>query len=271
MTSSTLTHQSLSPPYLCPRPPVIPPMLFFSFHSISNLKSRLTRLIERPVNSYITVQVHDHTISTPIVRSSCNPMFDSNAVYYLPLRSDYFHLNTSIVLTVKDKHLLDEDVLASCRIPLVSLPASHTNDQFIHLFIPMMPNGKKYGKIYQKVRRGSLNQDSGQQNRQQAQGQEESILMMKVCVLDVERWWYLEECQARDLQEIQRMEQEKEEREENERKKKCEEEEKEKRIFEKYRYGVQLGDPDWMDETAVHACYRSPIPTHLSTILTGSG
>jgi hypothetical protein len=139
----------------------------------------------------------------------------------------------------------------------------------------MLANGKKYGKIYQRMRRGSLDEAAGHHHHQQAhaqgQGQEESILMMKVCVLDVERWWYLEECQARDLKEIERMEREKEEREqmeENERKleekKKLEEEEQEKRIFERYRYGVQPGDEDWIDETKVHSCHRSAPPLSLS-------
>lgn len=256
---STLTHQTLSPPYLCPRPPSIPPMLFLSFHSITNLKSPLTRLIERPVNSYITMQVDPHHIlTTPVVKSSCNPLYDPNNVYYLPLHPNYYQLNQSILITIKDKHLLDEDILASCRIPLISLPAEHTNDQFLHLFIPLTTttnnnnnNNKtrKYGKIYQKI----IGNDH---YKSSTSVDEESVLTMKVCLLDVERWWYLQENQARELYEIERIENEKQLKLENEIKLKLENDEKEKKLFERYRYGLQPGDEDWIDENKVSSCYR---------------
>jgi hypothetical protein len=279
-TSSSLTQQSLSPPYLCPRPPPIPPMLFFSLHSISHLKSQLTRLIERPVNSYVTFTVPGDSppVSTPVIRGSSDPLFDPNQIFYLPLRPDYFLSNTSLTITVYDKHLLDDDVLATCHIPLVSLPAEKTNDQYTHLFIPLTQtastgtasstSGKRYGKIYRRIRgydatkgvEGGGGGGEGGVGRRGSGGAGESVLMMKVCVLDVERWWYLEECQARDLQEMERIEREQIEREEEEARQKVQAEERaearEKQIIERYRYGVKVGDVDWVDESKVHSCQR---------------
>lgn len=245
-SSSFITQQIFSPPYLCPLPPPIPPMLFVGLHSISNLKSKLNRLIERPVNSYVTLKLFDQIYETPIVRASQNPSYDMNKIYYFPLPQNYLQLLSCLNILVKDKHLINEDTLATCEIPLVSLPFEVTNDKFTHLFINLQSNGtKKYGKIYEIMKGNEVNKSN------------ECILILKICLLDVNRWWYLEECKLREENELKQIQIEKELKELNKLNEKQQKlNEKKQKLEKKFMYGIQPDDSEWQDDRLIHSCSR---------------
>jgi hypothetical protein len=132
--------RTLNPPFLVPRPPLIPPTLSVHIVSCHNLQSRLIRFISRPINCRVSVRVGNIIQKTSTIKNSSNPIFCSSPitadpfVFQIPTLS---FLSGSLELIVEDLFPVPSNVLAKVRIPYSIIPFQQdlvtSNDMFIRL------------------------------------------------------------------------------------------------------------------------------------------
>lgn len=191
---------NLQAPFLIPRPPAIPAALTVTVEAATHLKSRLVRLVTRPVNSYVSVSVAGRVRDTPIVSKNSSPDYGAACangenifIFELP-NSVEFRREGCIEFTIKDKHLRDEDVLAEVVLPIISLKckADHTAPTRLELPVELFSKHKpRLGKGF--IKRRSESKDS------QKKGEEAiSHLIVSISKVDIMLWWVLEEIRARD-------------------------------------------------------------------------
>lgn len=189
---------NLQPPYLVPRPPAVSAALTVTVESASQLKSRLVRIVTRPVNSYVSVTVAGRSRNTPVVSKSSYPDYGAASpngenifIFELP-NSVEFRRNGCIEFTIKDKNFRDEDILAEIVLPIISLKCKTDHTAPTALQLPVEHFSKhitRLGKGFKKRR--SESHDSHK-------GEEIAYLNVSISKVDIMLWWVLEEIQARD-------------------------------------------------------------------------
>jgi hypothetical protein len=194
----SLSHRNemlakLLPPFLFPKPPLINPTIIVTVIGCTNLKSRLNRIVTRPINSYVKVYIGKQKRCTNIVDNNPNPTYiKENFLFELnPNNEDQY-----VVFKVQDKHvLIDEDLLAEIKLPLVSLKSHNTSDEQQEIILPLSLKEKRFGKGINLLRKSSNN--------------ELSTLIVKLTKVDIMQWWMMEELRMRDeLSEKLRIEEE---------------------------------------------------------------
>jgi hypothetical protein len=180
------------PPYLVPQPPPIAPTLVIRVTCCTDLKSRLIRVIKRPINSYVTVQVGNQSRQTPIVSGTPNPVFPNERwIFEISPDTEFIHF------IVKDKHLIDEDTLAEVDVPLASLRCRvSSSEPMTQLTIPLVLREKRFGKGLKRV--GLMEQGA--------------LLNIEATRVDIMQWWVLEELRMRDEAREREIKQREEER-----------------------------------------------------------
>eukprot|EP00602_Paraphysomonas_sp_CaronLab_P003710 CAMPEP_0185033086 /NCGR_PEP_ID=MMETSP1103-20130426/21725_1 /TAXON_ID=36769 /ORGANISM="Paraphysomonas bandaiensis, Strain Caron Lab Isolate" /LENGTH=474 /DNA_ID=CAMNT_0027569223 /DNA_START=245 /DNA_END=1669 /DNA_ORIENTATION=+ len=224
----------LEPPYLCPKPPNMPAVVSVTVLSCTNLKSRLNRLVERPVNAYVSVEV-DHKIRhTAIVKRNHNPTFDENDTFIFPLTREFSRMGGYIYFTVMDKNLLDENVLAKVAIPLASLKVQTDDSEAPVLNIPLHHRERLLGKGF----RGSIHSPHTT-----------SILTVRIARVDIHQWWVYEELKLRD-------EAREKAKQDEIRRLKAEEDERIRKEAERLHKGMTEKSEQWQDSQLIHSCSR---------------
>lgn len=172
----------LLPPFLVPKPPFFNPTIIVTIIGCTNLKSRLNRIVTRPINSYVNVSIGDQNRNTNVVDNNSNPIYvKEKFIFELnPNNEDQY-----IVFKVKDKHvIIDEDLLAEIKLPIVSLKSRlNTSDEQQQIILPLTLKEKRFGKGFRKS--NNLSNDL-------------STLILIVTKVDIMQWWMLEELRMRD-------------------------------------------------------------------------
>lgn len=224
-----MLNHDLQPPFLIPKPPDVPATLTITLLKCTNLKSRLPRLIPRPINCYAEVNLHDVTRSTPVVSNSANPVFDSTNghnkfMFEIPNLPAFNSRNGMIVITLKDKHaLVSEDVLAVVYIPLISLKCSDSNayGNSTNLCIPLdLFEKQKFGKKFihpiessgandlAAIARSRSRTTSNDKNASTSSSSNVSVtedtpcLFISVNKVDMYQWWVLAELKEREEEKV---------------------------------------------------------------------
>lgn len=202
----------LEPPFLVPRPPPIPPTVSVTVVGCQYLKSRLNRLIPRPINSYVRVSVNNRTQQTEIASHTANPVYNSSNgknkfIFELSNMSEQQLSMCTIDIQVMDQHLLDEDLLAEVRVPLVYIKCQTAGSQSLGnlLTLPLNILERRLGKGFR-------------QSNHVVTDNEVPSLQLYVSKVDIMQWWVLEELRLRDeamelqlrMQELKRIEQKEE-------------------------------------------------------------
>lgn len=202
---------------------MVPPTVTITVLKCTHLKSRLKRVITRPINCYAEVNVHECTRSTPVVSNSANPVFDARNgnnkfIFEIPNKPEFNARNGMIVITLKDKHaLLSEDVLAVVYIPLISVKCSENAlaDSATNLCIPLdLFEQQKLGKKFISPRTGgndeaaiarskgrSISTDAKDKTNSNASvdiTEETPCLFITVAKVDMQQWWMLAELKERE-------------------------------------------------------------------------
>lgn len=173
--------QTLDPPFLIPKPPALPASIKISIAGCTNLKSRLVRLIPRPINCYVCVSVAGITRQTPVIRDS-SPDFrnspEASFLFELP-NSAEFREEGIIEIIIKDKHMLDEDVLSEVEIPLISLKTAADISDTTQLTIPLTLRGKKprFGKGFKTSKISKIDDKT-------------SVINLTVSKVDILQWYF---------------------------------------------------------------------------------
>lgn len=174
------THgQILSAPYLIPKPPTLPASIKINIVGCTNLKSRLVRLVPRPINCYVCVSVAGITRQTPIIRDA-NPIFkdlpEASFLFELP-NSAEFREEGIIEIVIKDKHVLDEDILSEVQIPLVSLKTAANISDLTQLTIPLTLHERKprFGKGFKTSQISKIDEKL-------------SVIILTISKVDILQW-----------------------------------------------------------------------------------
>jgi hypothetical protein len=226
--------RTLNPPYLVPRPPLIPPTLSVHIVSCHNLQSRLIRFISRPIHCRISIRVGKIIQKTSIIKNSSNPIFCSSPlttdpyVFQIPTLS---FLSGSLELIVEDMFPIPSNILAKVHIPYSIIPFQQdlitSNDMYIRLSLNqpylLSPTSSSTSSIpfppptppaplspSPSVSKESDLTDSQELISQMCflgdspQIQKEIFtdllpyLKIRISKVDVFQWWVMEELQARD-------------------------------------------------------------------------
>ena len=219
--------EDLLPPFLIPKPPKVAATVTVTVLKCTNLKSRLTRLIPRPINCYVEVNVHNCTRATPVVSKNAHPVFDTTNgnnrfIFEIPNTPVFNSRNGMIVITLRDKHaLLSEDVLAVVYLPLISLKCndSSTEDNSTHLCIPLdLFEKQKIGKRFtsggnddaaiarSKGRSISTDGNDKNSNTNVDVTEETPSLFLSVNKVDMQQWWLLAELKEREEEAVREKE-----------------------------------------------------------------
>lgn len=135
--------RTLTPPYLVPRPPPIPPTITVTVHRAVGLVSRMKRVVSRPINSYVEITVFDRVRSTPVVRMNANPVYDSTNglnkfIFEIPNLPHFNATNGILHVDVKDTHMVaQEDILACVDIPFASIKTTSGQTAATELCYPL--------------------------------------------------------------------------------------------------------------------------------------
>jgi hypothetical protein len=179
----------LIPPYLVPRPPVVPATLTVTVMECRNLKSRLIRLIERYVSSYVIVEFCGVRRRTETVRSNNSPGFNVHNSFIFEFNDQ--QRKASVHFTVMDEHLINDDLLSTTEIPLEALPNRLDSSTPADITLPL-------------ILQGNLLDDSiDSRNRTD---EYPPALIVRVSKVDAQEWWFAEEIKARAAAEARRME-----------------------------------------------------------------
>lgn len=224
----------LNPPYLVPRPPLLPPTVSIHIISCHNLQSRLIRYISRPINCCVSIKVGNVQQSTQIIKNNPNPIFCKT-----PLTSDPFvfqiptlsFLSGYLEIFIEDTFPLKKDTLAIVHIPYSLIPFQQdtitSNDMFVRLSLlepyilspPSPPSSSSSSSLQSQSPSSTITSSPPiQQSRpnlaeplsrtcflgdspriQKEIFQElKPYLKIRISKVDVLQWWLMEEIHARD-------------------------------------------------------------------------
>jgi hypothetical protein len=225
--------RSLNPPFLVPKPLMIPPTLSLVVISCHNLQSRLIRLFPRPIHCRITVRVGNMTQITPIIKNSSNPIFCSSPftavpfLFQIPPRS---FLSGFVEMIIEDLFPFPANILAKVQIPYSILPFQEdtlaSNDLFIRLSLlqpyllttassPSSPSSSSSSPSLDASSPSPSSPSSSPSVTQETISRMCSIgdspkiqkeiftdlvpyLKIRASRVDVFQWWVMQELQARD-------------------------------------------------------------------------
>jgi hypothetical protein len=179
----------LIPPYLVPRPPVVPATLTVTVMECRNLRSRLIRLIERSVCSYVIVEFCGVRRRTETVKHNNSPGFDVHNSFVFEFNEQ--QRKASILFTVMDEHFINDDLLSTTEIPLEALPNRLDSSTPADITLPLILQGN------------FLDDSINSRNRLD---ECPPALIVRVSKVDAQEWWFAEEIKARAAAEARRME-----------------------------------------------------------------
>lgn len=88
--ASYMLGSRVQPPFFNPRPPGGDiTKLYITVIGCRNLKSPFVRLIPRPVNAFVEVQIGDQKLRTETKQTDLNPLYDSNTTFLFELHDIY--------------------------------------------------------------------------------------------------------------------------------------------------------------------------------------
>lgn len=186
-SSTEVPEEALQPPFLCPKPPLIPATVTVTVLSCSNLKSRLRRVIERAVDAYVIVIVNSQERRTEVVTDT-NPWFNASNSFLFELPNAFKNSGPEhavITFRVMDKLTFGDDMeLSTAVLPLASLPPQVNNDTPSDITLPLQLKSKVgvFGGEYS----------------QNVVDDEVPQLKVRVSKVDVHDWWVREELRLRE-------------------------------------------------------------------------
>lgn len=189
LSSSSQQNYILNPPYLVPRPPIVPATLTVTIMECCNLKSRLVRVIERSVCSYVVVEFCDVKRRTETVKYNNFPSFNIHTNFIFEFNE--LQRNSSIYFTIMDEHFINDDILAQAEIPIESLPNRLDSSTPIDITLPLLLEGNIF-------------EDSN--SRRNRLEDFPPSLKVRVSKVDAQEWWTNEEIKARAEAEARRLE-----------------------------------------------------------------
>lgn len=179
----------LIPPYLVPRPPVVPATLTITVMECRNLKSRLIRVIERYVCAYVIVEFDNIRRRTETVKYNNFPCYNIHNSFIFEYSDQ--QRKSSVRFTVMDEHFLRDDILATTEIPLEALPNRLDNSNPIDITLPLILQGNILGDSIDSWNRVE---------------EFPPALVVRVSKVDAQEWWFGEEIKARVDAEAKRIE-----------------------------------------------------------------
>jgi hypothetical protein len=217
---------SLSPPFLVPKPPFIPPTLSLIIMSCHNLQSRLIRFFSRPIHCRITIRVGNLTQVTPVIKNSQNPIFSSSpftAVPYLFQIPPHTSVTGALEIIIEDHFPFPANILSRVHIPYSLLPLQEdtmiSNEMFIRLSLnqpyllatlpPPPPSPSSMTSSLPSSPTSSTVPPQEISSQYCSIGDSPKIqkeiftdlvpyLRIRVSKVDVYQWWIMRELQARD-------------------------------------------------------------------------
>lgn len=172
-SSLSFLEESLHPPYLHPKPPAVPPTVTVTVLECTNLKSRLVRVISRPVSAYVTVELGGVKRRTETVKYNNYPCYDSTNSFLFEI-TDSDREEGVLHFTVIDEHLVNDDILAETDVPLASLRAAVDNYTPYEIKLPLV-----LGEIHFGLALSSNN----------ALDDEPPMMRVRISKVDVLQWW----------------------------------------------------------------------------------
>lgn len=183
------TGVMLIPPYLVPRPPIVPATLTITVMECRNLKSRLIRVIERSVCSYVIVEFCGLRRRTETIKYNNFPCYDVHNSFVFEFNDQ--QRKSLIHFTIMDEHLINDDVLASTEIPLEALPNRLDSSNPVDITLPLILQGNL------------LDDTVDSRNRVD---EFPPALVVRISKVDAQEWWFGEEIKARADAEAKRIE-----------------------------------------------------------------
>jgi hypothetical protein len=181
------TGMMLIPPYLVPRPPIVPATLTITVMECRNLKSRLIRLIERSVCSYVIVELCGVRRRTETVKYSNFPGYDVHNSFVFEFNDQ--QRKASLFFSVMDEHFITDDLLATAEIPLEALPNRLDSSAPMDITLPLLLQGNLL--------------DNSAESRNKLDDLPPA-LVVRVSKVDAQEWWFGEEIRARAEAEARR-------------------------------------------------------------------
>jgi hypothetical protein len=192
--------QTLHPPYLCSKPPQIPPTVVVTVVGCMHLESPLVRVIEREVNAYVSVQMKNMPViqSTPTAKNGGgpNPMFTTSNKFVFEAPP----AGGTIMFTVYDKKSVGGDlVIAEVHVPLASIATtspSNSTPTSLSLPLHLLKQVSRFRKQKHRpsISGGTTAADTDTNEPEGSLGQ----LDVQISKIDIMKWWALEELKARD-------------------------------------------------------------------------
>lgn len=204
----------LNPPYLIPRPPLLPPTVSIYILSCHNLQSRLIRYISRPINCRVTIKVGNVQQHTQTIKNNSNPIFCKSPltsepfVFQIPTLS---FLSGYLEIFIEDMFPLTKDLLAKVQIPYSIIPFQQDTIMSNEIFIPLTllesyiltPSSSSSSSSSSKendiISRTCYFGDN-QQIQKEINEESKPYLKIRISKVDVLQWWLMEEIHARDQQ-----------------------------------------------------------------------
>lgn len=178
----------LNPPYLVPRPPIVPATITITVMECRSLKSRLIRLIERSVCSYVVVEFCGIKRRTETIKYNNFPSYNIHTNFIFEFNEQ--QRNSSVYFTVMDEHFINDDVLAQTEVPIESLPNRLDTSTPLDITLPL-------------ILEGNIFEDSTERNRIDDLP---PALIVRISKVDAQEWWVNEEMKARAEAEARRIE-----------------------------------------------------------------
>jgi hypothetical protein len=178
----------LIPPYLVPRPPVVPATLTITIMECRTLKSRLIRLIERSVCSYVIIECCGVRRRTETVKYNNFPCYDVHNSFVFEFNDQ--QRKASIFFSVMDEHLITDDLLATAEIPIEALPNRLDCSAPVDITLPLLLQGNFL--------------DDSLDSRNKLDDLPPA-LVVRISKVDAQEWWFGEEVRARADAEIRRV------------------------------------------------------------------
>jgi hypothetical protein len=183
-SSTSYLVESLQPPFLHPKPPAVPPTVTVTILECTNLKSRLVRVISRPVSAFVTVELGGVKRRTETAKYNNYPCYDSTNSFLFEI-SDSDREEGVLHFTVMDEHLINDDILAETDVPLASLRASVDNHTPYEIKLPLVLGETHFGLAL---------------SSNNALDDEPPMMRVRISKVDVLQWWAEKEVALRKEQ-----------------------------------------------------------------------
>ena len=180
-------EDTLFPPYLHPKPPPVPPTVTVTILECTNLKSRLVRVISRPVSAFVSVSLGAITRRTETVKYNNYPCFDSTNAFLFEI-SDHDREDGVLRFKVIDEHVINDDILSETEVPLASLRAAVDHSSPYEIKLPLVLGETHYGLA---LTSNNVIDD------------EPPLLRVRINKVDAMQWWANKEVSLRAAQQEQ--------------------------------------------------------------------